>query len=442
MTTANSQFDLIIIGCGPAGIGAAIKFQKLQPTARFLILEARERVGGRAFTDVQTFDANAPVDVGAHWLCHHQPDNLLRAYYTPSDRDQVDSNIYGTSNMAIYDEDGTSITEDLIEQVKTIAEQLFSKIKQYSPEKADVSMLEVIHDEYTKIKNDQIRRLLNMWLSFTETHEASNLAALSAKCYTKGDGGLENYYLAIADGLGSFIKKIAEQHNLPIELNAVITHIDISTQFDGLVRVLTQDNRHYLCKYVLVTVPLGCLKAHSIVFTPPLPSWKQEAIEKMGFGLQNKVFLQFSSVFWDPQLTKISVATNRFKFYFCMPEARILFLHIVGSVARELEQESDEEIVEQVVTSLRRIYPLMTEPVKWLVTRWGSDPFSRGSYSTFDVGNNDEILKELARETHGGRVHWAGEHTNYDGSIGYVDSGFESGQREAVLLTKKFKQST
>jgi monoamine oxidase len=72
----------------------------------------------------------------------------------------------------------------------------------------------------------------------------------------------------------------------------------------------------------------------------------------------------------------------------------------------------------------------------------GSDPFSRGSYSTFDVGNNDEILKELARETHGGRVHWAGEHTNYDGSIGYVDSGFESGQREAVLLTKKFKQST
>ena len=84
----------------------------------------------------------------------------------------------------------------------------------------------------------------------------------------------------------------------------------------------------------------------------------------------------------------------------------------------------------------------MTAPIKWLVTRWGSDPFSRGSYSSFHVGNNDEILKELARETHGGRVHWAGEHTNYSGSIGYVDSAFESGQREAILIHKKLGKST
>ncbi|CAF1289128.1 unnamed protein product [Didymodactylos carnosus] len=442
MTTANSLFDLIIVGCGPAGIGAAIELQKIHPTARFLILEARDRVGGRAFTDTHTFGANAPVDLGARWLCHQQPDNPLRAYYIPSDRDWLESDIYGISKMAIFDEDGTSISEHSIEQGKNIVEQFFSNIKQYPPEKADVSMFDVIHDEYMKIESEQMRRLVSMWLGFTENHEASNLAELSAKCYTKGEGGLDECDLAVADGLGSFIKQIVDRHNLPIKLNAIVTHIDTSTQSDGLVHVSTQDDRHYCCKYVLVTVPLGCLKAGSVAFTPPLPDWKQAAINKMGFGLLNKVYLQFSSVFWDRKLERISVASNRFKFYFCMPEACILSLHIAGSVARELEQQSDEEIVGQVVISLRRIYPLMTDPTKWLVTRWGCDPFSRGSYASFHVGTDVEILKELARESHDGLVQWAGEHTNYDGSIGYVDSGFESGQREARRIQKKLEQST
>ncbi|CAF3930049.1 unnamed protein product [Adineta steineri] len=440
METVNHVFDLIVIGCGAAGIGAAIKFQKLLPTAHLLVLEARDRIGGRAFTDTKTFGESAPVDLGARWLCHNQPDNLVRAYYVLSDGDRIDTDIYGTSTMAIFDEDGTPISEDLIKQVKTIAEKLFSNIKQYPHDMPDVSMLDAIHKQHIKIDNEKMQRLLDMWLSFTENHEASDLAELSAKCYAKGDGDLENCYLEIAGGFGSFIKQIAEQHKLPIKLNTVVTHIDTSTQFDGLIHVATQDGCYYLCKYVLVTVPLGCLKACSIDFTPPLPQWKQEAIDKMGFGLHNKVYLQFSSVFWDQELTKISVATNRFKFYFCIPEARIVVLHIVGSVAHELEHLTDEEIVEQVVNSLRIIYPLMTDPIKWLVTRWGSDPFSGGSYSNFQVGNNNETLKKLARETHDGRVHWAGEHTNYDGTIGYVDSAFESGHREAILICKKLGQ--
>ena len=40
---------------------------------------------------------------------------------------------------------------------------------------------------------------------------------------------------------------------------------------------------------VIVTVPLGCLKAGDITFQPPMPSWKTEAIEKLGFGNLNKV---------------------------------------------------------------------------------------------------------------------------------------------------------
>ncbi|CAF4075037.1 unnamed protein product [Rotaria sordida] len=64
MLTSSNLFDLIIIGCGPAGIGAALELQNHRPTTRFVILEARDRVEGRAFTDTQTFGENNPVDIG------------------------------------------------------------------------------------------------------------------------------------------------------------------------------------------------------------------------------------------------------------------------------------------------------------------------------------------------------------------------------------------
>lgn len=437
MTTGNEIFDVIIVGCGPAGIGAAIKLKELQPTARYLILEARDRIGGRAFTDRNTFGANFPVDIGARWLCHHQPDNLLRRYYIPSDRDWVDSKIYDESKMVIFDEDGTLIPDDKIKEAIMILEQMLEKIKQYPSNSADISLLDVIHDKYKQIENERLQRVVSTLFSYLEHHEGSNLDELSAKSYFKGDGGLEDMYLTIADGLGSFIKRIAEQHNLSVELNTIVTNIDISDRFDRPVCVSAQDGRHFICKHVLVTVPLGCLKAHSITFTPPLPNWKLTAIDKMSLGLFNKVYLQFSSVFWDPKLERISVMSEHFKFYFCLPDARILVLHVFGRTARELEKQSDKEIIAQVIASLRRVYPQMTDPIKSVISRWGTDPFSRGSYSSFHVGTDVNLLEDLARESHDGRVHWAGEHTNYGGSIGYVDSGFESGQREAINIQKQ-----
>ena len=49
---------------------------------------------------------------------------------------------------------------------------------------------------------------------------------------------------------------------------------------------------------VLVTVPLGVLKAKSIKFVPPLPDWKRSAIDRLGFGPIEKVVLVFSAPFW------------------------------------------------------------------------------------------------------------------------------------------------
>ncbi|CAF4532100.1 unnamed protein product [Rotaria sp. Silwood2] len=442
MTTINNIFDVIIVGCGPAGIGAGIEFERMKSNINYLILESRNRIGGRAFTDITTFGENIPIDIGAHYICHHERENILRSYYIPSNEDFIESDNYDPSNMKIFDENGCIFSDEFINRAMKIVEDLLLIVKEYPNEKPDTSILDLINEQIKKISNQQIKRLVQMGLSYTELHEGSDLNQLSCKYYERGEGHLQQSDLSIANGLGSLVKEIASKYSLTIKLNSIVTNIDILSEYDRIVRVSTKDNNSYLCKYVLLTIPLGCLKSNSIIFSPSLPQWKEEAIQKMGFGLLNKVYLQFSKIFWDEKLKRITIVTDRFKFYYCLPQYRMLALYISGNLARQLEEKIDEDIVDEIYNSLRHVYPNISYPIKWLITRWGSDPFSKGSYSSFHLGNDLETLKDLSIETHDGHVHWAGEHTNYNGSIGYVDSGFESGIRDAKKILNKLQSFT
>jgi monoamine oxidase len=437
MTSSNSSYDIIIIGCGPAGIAAALELQKYQPTPHFLIVEARNRVGGRTYTDTHTFVSDEPIDLGARWIHHYRPENPLSVHYTPSDKDQFDYDFFETPTTAYFDIDGTPLSDSLRAQAKQIVEEFSNNIKQYSSDRDDISMFDVIRDKYNEIQNEQMRRLVNMNLAYIEHYEASNLDQLSAKSYLKSDCDINTCDLTLSIGLGSFIKQIVERHHLPVQLNTIITSIDIPTNKNDLIRITTEDNRHYLSKYILITIPLGCLKARSIQFTPSLPDWKQNAIDRMGFGLLNKIYLQFPLTFWDEKFDNIFIASNRFRFFLCFPHDHILAIYVAGHLARELEQLTDETIIEQILQCLQPIYPQIPKPIKWLVTRWGCDPFAYGSYSNFTIGATYETSKELARECYDERIYWAGEHANYCGTIGCVDSAFESGHREAKRIYDK-----
>ena len=65
------------------------------------------------------------------------------------------------------------------------------------------------------------------------------------------------------------------------------------------------DDTPKYCRRIIVTIPLGCLKRNTIKFEPPLPDWKRAAIDQMGFGLLNKLTLQFSDCFWGSTITNV-----------------------------------------------------------------------------------------------------------------------------------------
>ncbi|CAF3845112.1 unnamed protein product [Rotaria sordida] len=428
MTCTNEIFDVIIVGCGAAGIAAAIELQTIPPL-KFILLEARNRVGGRIVTDTTTFDINTPVDLGAQWVHHFRPEHPLYKYNELSKDIHINNHfIFRSLATPFFDIDGTRISSNKIQKAEEISNRLCNIIKESSLS-IDKSMFDVIKSEYIQYNNDpQMKRLIDLFLGIIEQYEASNLDQLSAKSYLLSDNGIDEYNLSMPNGFGIFIENVVQQHQLPVELNSIVTRIDTSLS-NSIVRIYTKDERLFLCKYVLITIPLGCLKAHSIEFIPSLPEWKQNAIDIMGVGLSNKIFLQFPFVFWDPTWYSILCTSPQFRFILCRPNECMLQIKLAARTALEFEEKNDKDIIDKVMILLRTIFSdrNVPEPTRFLITKWNQDEFSKGAYSNFAIGADNQTLIDLARECND-RIYWAGEHANYDGTIGCVDSALESGE--------------
>jgi monoamine oxidase len=437
--------DIIIVGAGAAGLAAAIELQSTNLT--FLILEARNRIGGRAHTDHETF-APIPIDLGASWIHSYGPDNVFYDYHQSFN---INQNKNGTvSTRLCLDYDGQPFSSETLFQARTIASKIYRQLELYTFDKTtndDQSIEQVIQSEYQRLvtTNGPVKRLIDLYLSGDEQYDGSNLTHLSAKYWETGSGSGCDHWVSY--GYGNLLKQIANKHKLSVRLNTLVTQID-STDSDRIGVIISSNDLSSIiyCRRIIITIPLGCLKRETILFQPPLPDWKREAINRMGMGLMNKLILQFPNHFWDPDVKCFSHACKerrgRFRFTICIPPpANILILFVTGILAWELEDLTDTQILEQVMKFLRQIFPgsVIPDPINFKFTRWAQDPLAYGSYSNFAVHTSPHTIEQLAKETSNGRVQWAGEHANIDDgkedwSFACVHSAFQSGQRAARTI--------
>lgn len=208
---------------------------------------------------------------------------------------------------------------------------------------------------------------------------------------------------------------------------------------------------------VVSTLPLGVLKhsveaaassdaakkSRGVVFDPPLPFAKVDAIRSTGFGLLNKVYLQFPTAFWrigtvfeaeDHSLFGNASGLNPHHYMFNDigkslgrdgDRPPILMSLISGKEAVECELMEDAAVVKQVVDTLKKLFTpeLVPDPVAFKVTRWGGDEFSRGCYTFLPPGATEQDFQILQSPINGNgdsltlegsetmRLFWAGEHT-------------------------------
>ncbi|KAH8814984.1 flavin-containing amine oxidoreductase-domain containing protein [Xylogone sp. PMI_703] len=217
---------------------------------------------------------------------------------------------------------------------------------------------------------------------------------------------------------------------LDVRKKSAVKRITYSQQDSKPSKIVFINGEIIEADYIVSSLPLGVLKRQDIEFEPPLPDWKTGAIRRIGFGTLNKVILVYSEPFWDPQrdifgtlrnpLDRFSLEQKEyfskrgrfFQWFNCTNTAGLptLIALMAGDAAFHTEKATNEDLIAEATDVLKSVFgSAVPKPVEAVVTRWGRDQFSYGSYSYTGPNFQPDDYEVMAKPV--GNLFFAGEHT-------------------------------
>lgn len=401
--------DVIVVGAGVSGLAAARALA--QGGRRVVVLEARDRIGGRTWTN----DAlGVPVDLGASWI-HGVEGNPLWALAPAFGIETVEFTVgsfqfdgrpigwHAPSGRRLTDAEAAAFVADL-----HALDAALPAVVEHAPPPSTyaVAVNTVLRD--LRIEGDRAARVREYTAHRSEDLCGAPVTVLDAhgldEEHVPGDevvfpAGYAQYAHALADGLD-------------VRRSSVVMAVRQSA--DGTVVELA-DGTTLSAAHVVVTAPLGVLQAGAITFEPPLDPAVLDAMGRLGMGVYDKVFLRFPERFWgdDWVVRQQGPAGVDWHSWYDMSRVSgqpVLAALVGGAGARRIESLPDALVVDEAVEALRRMFgAAVPEPDAVRITRWAADPFARGSYSYLHVGASPDDHDLLG--TPSGRVQLAGEAT-------------------------------
>ena len=424
---------VLVVGAGAAGLTVANALTNAG--VECLVLEARDRVGGRLHT---VNLGGGWVDVGGSWL-HNLETNPLRRF-----ADQVgvtcrDGDAF--AEIVAYDPlESRLLTDDEFFEALGIFAGFAEQSKALADELGDgTSAAEGIDAYLARLDLDPnvARRARAVIRAAAEAEAASTTEKTSLRWLfngTSGDGRsafgdlAEGGYVSLMSALAS---------GLDVRLGAVVT--DVEYDSDGVV-VRMGNGSAERGTHAVVTVPLGVLKHGSVTFTPPLPPTRAEAIDRLGFDRFEKVVMTFPEPFWrkadignlallpanSGETATVVVSTDEPPTLMCLvydPNAD----HVHGRPPAEAATWLLDKISEAIGAPC-------PDPLEVIVTNWAADPFARGSYTHVPPGASFEDV-ELLGDPVSPRLLFAGEGTTWE-EMTHAGGAALTGIREAKRLLK------
>ena len=431
--SADARFDTVVVGAGVAGLVAARLLAAAGRTV--VVLEARDRVGGRVSTERRD---GLVTDLGASWV-HGVMDSAVAAAaeafgmrtveftvggYQPDSRPIT---YYGPDGEHLSDADARGFAED----VHALDATLLGVVAESAPDASyrDVTEAALALQAWDTERVQRVREYLEH-----RSEEQYGAAIEDLAAHGLDDDAIDGDEVVFPDGYDVLPRRLSE--GLDVRLEHVVTSVRWSA--DG-VEVAAQGPTGGLVLHAgsaVVTVPVGVLQSEAFTIDPPLPEPVAGALSRLRMNAFEKVFLRFERRFWDEDVYAVrqqGPESRRWHSWYDLTSAHgspTLLTFAAGPTAVEIRGWEDSRVVESILEQLRRLYGERVEqPTEVHITRWHEDPFTRGSYAYMTVGSTTEDHDALATPV-GGVLHLAGEATWTDDPA-TVSAALHSGHRAA-----------
>lgn len=411
----------LVIGAGMAGLAAAKTLQ--EAGEQVAVLEAKDRIGGRTYTNREFADFG--VEFGAEFVHGHKValwELINELGLTTLHWEKQDDSLVRLESGELF---------TMTKARRTYPE--FDITRSWNLPKVDPLPNEDWRSYLTRIgfSRDQLRYVKRSFANAA----GENMRFLSAKAMlasihdNNGESGLGDY--RILEGYDTLVNHLAK--DLDIRTNDPVVSIDWR---DGVHIDTLSGDFDYRADAAIITIPLGVLRSGGVTFTPELAAAKQTALQGLKMGPIIKLVYAFDT---PPTEAAISALYSRLNppMWWSPSVGQKTDLYVwtafvSGSDAIDLLTMGEEEALRYALNTLRCELdkPHLT-PVKTRFVNWLDDPYARGGYS-FVLPGHEDARKTLAAPTP--PLYWAGEATAPEHRSATVHGAFLSGRRAAGEL--------
>ena len=420
----NGPFDIAVIGAGAAGLAAAVTAER--SGARVVVLEARNRIGGRIFTHRDPLCAT-PIELGAEFV-HGKSPHLWRQL----DRGGLRATRVGGDHKCL--EDGSYVEcGDVVEQLSTLLDH--ARLDEDRP------VSEVLAD--ARLEAGARNRVVSYIEGFNAA-TASRASTIALQRQQKAEDDIEgDSSFRVLDGYEavplSLHRELAEPHRT-VRLNTIVRAVEwrpgdvelkIEPAPDGNLATVR-------ARKVIVTVPVAALRAGAIDFRPEPPGLA-EALSRMETGQALRITLRFRRRFWEDRdelkdAGFVHAYNQPFRTWWTQsPTEAPLLTAWAGGPAAERILDAGRPL-ETAIATCAAVFRTDLNIVREELCAsyfhdWRADEFSRGAYTWVAAGALPAV-EQLARPVEN-TIFMAGEATDTEGHWGTVHGAIASGERAA-----------
>jgi monoamine oxidase len=446
VTAKRTNAEVLVVGAGAAGLSAARTLHG--KGVDVVVLEARDRVGGRVWT-IRDTNAVVPIELGAEFVHGRAPglDELLdEAALTKLD---IGGRRFHSGTRALRPFD------DFWDRLDSVMRRLGDGPR------PDCSFHHFLAGKPGGRRLASDRRLARQFVEGFHGADTRTISAVAlAEGGSPGDDVREQRLGRLVEGYDRLMAWLARPVSDRIRFGSPVA--SVQWEPGGVVLTIAgmgTVRQHALAgRAVIITAPLGVLQARrgsdgAIDFIPPLQQ-KARAAGMLAVGAALRVVLRFRERFWSSEqfghrhgaedLDSMSFLHGTDKDFPTWWTAYPAVVPVMvgwcgGTRARELSHLTADEVVDRAIVALARQMGASRRQLQRLLDAgwthdWESDPYSRGAYSYQVVGGVDGPAA-LARPLHG-TLFFAGEATDTSGATGTVHGAIATGRRAASQVLR------